>query len=517
MTPRRLALGAIVLAGVALRVIGLDRWPGINGDEAWYGVNAQLLLEGQRPFFRTGIGNPLNLFHSLPILLTAAMLPPAQFLLRVPSVIWGSLAVVAAYPLLARTLGSRAALLVTTLLAVSPAAVAYSRFGWDPSATPFFTLAAVALALADRPLLAGLATLGGIAVHPTNVFAVPIIAGAWFPSARARFAAAGAPARRQLAIGAGVLAMLSVPVVLWLIGTPPYSTVLPSIRVMAGRALSPSDWLSVVHGVLRLFAGVTTATHIAGPVPTTARHAAEVFAALLFVVPVLVGWRRLADDRAHQFAWLAAGVACSLVVFQIVALPGSFEAPTERYAMFLLSPLIVLCAMAMEAMMQDRPRTAWPAMSLAVAGLFAVLVGTYFVPIVTRGGESQPSFKTGVLEPKDAAFAFLLEASRSADVVRVVAENWGLYWSLRYLAWPERDRLRVEMLADASVPGGLRPRGVPPPSYRHAPDEEYFVVFDAGADGRRILQTGRQPVFTARDPLGRPVVHVFAMAQQFQP
>lgn len=58
MTPRRLALGAIVLAGVALRVIGLDRWPGINGDEAWYGVNAQLLLEGQRPFFRTGVGNP---------------------------------------------------------------------------------------------------------------------------------------------------------------------------------------------------------------------------------------------------------------------------------------------------------------------------------------------------------------------------------------------------------------------------------------------------------------------------
>ena len=73
------------------------------------------------------------------------------------------------------------------------------------------------------------------------------------------------------------------------------------------------------------------------------------------------------------------------------------------------------------------------------------------------------------------------------------------------------------MLADASVPGGLRPRGVPPPSYRHAPDEEYFVVFDGGADGRRILQTGRQPVFTARDPLGRPVVHVFAMTQQFQP
>jgi len=58
MSQRRLMLGAIIMAGVTLRVVGLDRWPGINGDEAWYGVNAQLLLEGQRPFFTTGIGNP---------------------------------------------------------------------------------------------------------------------------------------------------------------------------------------------------------------------------------------------------------------------------------------------------------------------------------------------------------------------------------------------------------------------------------------------------------------------------
>lgn len=273
----------------------------------------------------------------------------------------------------------------------------------------------------------------------------------------------------------------------------------------------------MVHGVLGLFAGVTTATHIAGPVPAATAWSAEIAAAILFVASVWFGWRRLQRDPAQRWVGLSAGVGASLVVFQIVALPGSFAAPTERYAMFLLAPLIVICAMALDAALATPVRVAVPVVGVVVAGFVTVLTAACFVPIVVRGGESQPSFKTGATEPKDAAFAFVHEASRSVGVVRVVAENWGLYWSLRYLAWPDRDRIHVEMLAGALVPGGLRPATVTSPADRHAPDQEYFVVFDAGVEGRRLLPAGHVPVFTARDPLGRPVVQVFAMAQPFQP
>jgi len=50
-------LAAAALTAILMRTIAIDRLPGINGDEAWYGVNVQELLAGGTPFLRTGIGN----------------------------------------------------------------------------------------------------------------------------------------------------------------------------------------------------------------------------------------------------------------------------------------------------------------------------------------------------------------------------------------------------------------------------------------------------------------------------
>jgi len=52
-----------IAIAMALRTVALGRWPGINGDEAWYGVNVQELLHGGAVFWRTGVGNPLNPLH----------------------------------------------------------------------------------------------------------------------------------------------------------------------------------------------------------------------------------------------------------------------------------------------------------------------------------------------------------------------------------------------------------------------------------------------------------------------
>lgn len=45
-----------------------------------------------------------------------------------------------AFPLLVKPLGERAAMLAVLLLSILPAAVAYSRLGWDPSDTPAVAL-----------------------------------------------------------------------------------------------------------------------------------------------------------------------------------------------------------------------------------------------------------------------------------------------------------------------------------------------------------------------------------------
>src|SRR4029079_18814303 len=72
------------------------------------------------------------------------------------------------------------------ILALSPTAVSQSRFGWDPSGCIFFTLLIMVAVLRDRVILAGLAGIAALVVHPTNVFVAPMAAVAWTPHALAR-------------------------------------------------------------------------------------------------------------------------------------------------------------------------------------------------------------------------------------------------------------------------------------------------------------------------------------------
>ncbi len=79
----------MALVAIAVRIVALDRLPGINGDEAWYGVNVNVLLEGGTPFLQTPSGNFLNPVHSLPLLLLSLFTEPSFLVLRVPEVCWG--------------------------------------------------------------------------------------------------------------------------------------------------------------------------------------------------------------------------------------------------------------------------------------------------------------------------------------------------------------------------------------------------------------------------------------------
>ena len=59
----------VLVLGVAVwfRVWNLDHVPGINGDEAWYGVQAMSWLRGEAVSWTTPTGNPLNPLYFLPL------------------------------------------------------------------------------------------------------------------------------------------------------------------------------------------------------------------------------------------------------------------------------------------------------------------------------------------------------------------------------------------------------------------------------------------------------------------
>ena len=506
MTGLRVSLLVAFVAGVVLRLVALDRLPGINADEAWYGVNVEAFLNGEAPFLRTGVGNPLNPLHSLPLLALSSVVAPSMALLRAPSVIWGLAAMLVAFPLLVRPLGQRAALLAALLLAVLPAAVAYSRLGWDPSDTPAVALLAIGFALGDRPLLAAVALLVAMMVHPTNVFLAPIVALSWAPFALTHYRRASHGHRRIVQVLAMVLLGLLILFGVILRNSLGPETSLPSIAVVFSRLASPGAWLDLMLGVTRLFSGVTIARYIGGPIAGTPVWLADMVTVAAFAVPIAVGWKAFAANGAKG-PWLLAGIAASLVAFHVVAGPASLQPGHERYGMFLISPLVILCAIGLAALAERAPRASVALTTLLVSALIAILFGGYFAPLIRRGGDTHQAFRTGQVEPKAAAYAFIKQAS-GADIVHVIAEDWWMYWPLKYLS--SRDRqVVVTIMPDAAVPGGLRPPGAPAPASRN-PQRRFAVVFD----GSSRLRSESHVIYSALDPIGRPILHVVELSDE---
>jgi hypothetical protein len=389
-------------------------------------------------------------------------------------------------------------------------AVAYARFGWDPSDTPFFMTLALAAALANRPVAAAAAVAGLLLIHPTNVFGVPVVASAWAPHAIRHYRGASLAQRRRIhaALAGIAVAMVATGAwVAWSTASNP-QTPLPPLRTVLTRLASPSEWVGVLAGIAGLTSGMTTTAFIAGPWSAGARLAAGVGAAVALVIPLLAAWRVVRYRNRDALLWLIAGVGFSVAVFHLAAGPAALQPARERYGIVLLAPLLLLSAMGLDAWQDARPAAARAIGGSALAGSVAILAFGYFMPFLQAGGDSEIAFRTASDEPKRAAISFIQRDSAGAQVVQVTAQDWWLYWPLRYLAGADR-RLHVEMRPGANAPGGLHPAGAQPPPYPHALDRRYVVVWDDGT-GERPSAGGADLVFTAADPLGRPILHVMA-------
>ena len=121
----------MLVVAVWFRCHDLGSMPGINGDEAWYGVQAEMVLHGEPISWHTPTGNLLNPLFFGPQLLLHACFEPSFALLRTTALLSGLLALVVNYWLCRDVFGCRAALISTTILAVLPIDIVYSRLAWD--------------------------------------------------------------------------------------------------------------------------------------------------------------------------------------------------------------------------------------------------------------------------------------------------------------------------------------------------------------------------------------------------
>lgn len=504
----RALLVITLVTAAACRLLALDRLPGLNGDEAWYGVNVQEMLDGGSPFWHTGIGNPLNPLHSGPLLAITAIVPQPSFVVvRATEAAYGVLAVALVYPLFRRAIGVRASLIATLLIALSPIAIAYSRFGWDPSGTPLIGLVAIALAMRNQPLAAAAACVAAWFVHPTNVFVWPVVAAAFAPHAIDRYRAASSQSRRRLQVGVVVAMAAALPVVAWFLVrvAANQNTSLPSIAMVIERLTSPSIWVTVGIGVGRMFAGVSSAQHISGPWSPSAIAVVDALTVALVMTSAVLCWLH----RVHM-RWVMGGVILALGAFIVIAGPDAVVPQHERYALSFLVPLLLVVAVGADALLERRFAIGSAMVALTTVMFAASAAAGYFAPLITDGGRSLESFRTGAVEPKAAAYAFIRDDSRGSQV-SVIAQDWWTYWPLRYLSRPEAGRIRIDVLPGANMPGGERPAGAPVPPPQIGAVKRYAVLFETGLEWAALRQKGTQPLFTATDPRGRPILHVVAL------
>ena len=128
----------VLLVAIFLRVHHLDDIPrGLTPDEAWNGVDALRILDGERPIFLTANFGREALFIYLQAI-SIAVFGQTSLALRAVSAIIGILTVGAAYILVRRMFSARLALLTSGWLTISLWHVIFSRTGLRSVSLPLF-------------------------------------------------------------------------------------------------------------------------------------------------------------------------------------------------------------------------------------------------------------------------------------------------------------------------------------------------------------------------------------------
>lgn len=439
----------VLMFAVMDRVLWIAWLPGVNGDEAWFGVQMGRLLDGQSIRFSTPSHLPMNPLHVVPEAILLAFNSPSFWILRAPALFSGLLLLPVSYILLSRAEGRTIALAATILLAVNPTLIAYSRFGWDPSHTPLVSLVALHFAIRGRTLGLVLALLAAIWVHATNVFLAPVLLPAWLwartPSRWKELGVGGALAaysadNRLVLVSGGIIA--GVGCLAMLIARS--EQILELLKVRSG----PYQWISLIKSVLDLLSGVSVFATIAGPMPTWFRFTSRFALATL----AAAGTINLVRQKYWSRLTLATGMIFGCLIFGLVGGPHRIGVPHERYGMFLVVPGVLLLVYNLQSILPS-PRdpvpvsVAFPVPLIAFTLLISVVCLSsfqrfYIRVFLTTGGEAHRAFRTAETEPKLQVVQLLLEEigkgmhrSTGAGVYlrRIIAEDWWLEQPLRFL------------------------------------------------------------------------------------
>ncbi len=452
------ALG-LVLVSVWFRCRTLGNVPGVNGDEAWYGVQAlQMLLQGQY-YAQTPTGNPANPMFLGPVTLLHAVFSPSIVLLRSVAVGGGLAALAINWWFCRWVFDCRTAAISTVMLAVLPINIAYSRFAWDASQSLAATLPVLYLSLAavrfpERRVryltLAVVAQVVAALVHPTNVFAGAAIVAAVSIWLRWGTVKRIWTDRSRAVCAVGIV--LVVLTVLWM-RTPQAKVLSTRLQRVTGNVAELAHPRAAPHFSIlyaRLFTGGTAYRYIAGSRSWSEwpqaddGEACRADVVLFWVALATSVWllrRSWRCDARTEDRVLAAAWALSMAAFLPIAGPRAMVPGWERWAICLIGPTVLVVSRGVALACRtssNRRRAVLVAASLAGWLVLADFQVHYFDHIRHTGGTSHNTFRTAEVDPKRSALDHILSHATDRPIL-IQASDPFIYWTLRYASMGEEE------------------------------------------------------------------------------
>lgn len=429
-TASYLVLALIAAAAIFLRVWHLSWLPGVNGDEAWYGVAAERLLKGGGVTLTTKSGNPINPLFFIPVLAAHLVARPSFFVLRLAAVFYGLLTIGAGYWVANRLWGKRPAICMAILLACIPVDLAYSRFTWDPSMIVFIDLLFLFACARFNVLWMYVLFVVSLVVHPTNVLELPaglVIAAAAALERR--------PSRLRTLLPVGLIP-LALVFVKFNPGFHGEAASAATQGVDLLRLVRPRELLAHLQGFSRLLFGPTVYEYLVGPAAPAATFAANWVLGPLLFVGLLVALAASLKRRSYLLSGFIGGFLASLAASLPAAGPKIFDPGMERYGLFTLAPaLLALVGIAAQFDFRGWAADLGKTVLVPAAGV-AMLVSfyfSYFVPYLRTGGEAHRTFRTADPEPKLEVFEVLERQAQTSRTVAVFVDDWWLSVPLQYL------------------------------------------------------------------------------------
>lgn len=494
-------------------MIWLDRMPGINADEASYGVWAVQMLAGASIPWRTPNGTFLNPFYIFPQVIAELAFPREFFTLRLVALTSGVLALLFGWWSTRRRFGSVAGLTFLILAAALPMNIAYSRFGWDASQTFLFSMVVLHFAYGGRPVgtLVGLFAL--VLVHPMNVFLAPAVFLVFLVNHNwsryrvlGRLSWAMIVAACGLLFGLGGLLLVNInPRIPWFV-----TTLLGSV---GDRLMNQQHWLLYLDLYEKLITGPTVYRYIAGA--SMGRGALLVQSLVFwaaFVTSFVFGLYRARKSRNASLVVSMIAVPMLIVVGYLVHGPDALIPSHERYGAYLLAPTVLMFALAAGELSKSGlcpTRRITLVSSLVSCVLLWSFWQHYFTPLMTSGGHASVSMRTSVEEPKRLLAKHLTKLPQTrAMPLRVLFDSYWLSQPVRYLLM-ERESILLMLLSpqkESPFTSTDLERWLSEHDLLVGLVDDHFYVSMAAAG---LANVRRDVIF---DPAGRPVIYTWSLA-----